>query len=98
MNRKIKSFVDELIRENADKSFPYQLQLSCDLNEKQKDQLINEILKSDQESIKEVLLDYAQTLVDERIDLVEAEDRYDSGLRSRIDRINGETTWHLGAI
>ncbi len=45
------------------------------------------------EILKELILDRLQCLIDENLPLIEAQKKYDSGLRPLHDAVNGEVTW-----
>lgn len=95
MNNNLKSFIDDLIRENADKSYPgYCLCVDVDLNERQKEAVINKITTLTPEVIKNLILEHAQDLIDHRIEIVESEDRYESGIRAKIDRNHGDVIFN----
>ncbi|HWY33431.1 MAG TPA: hypothetical protein VNX68_02220 [Nitrosopumilaceae archaeon] len=100
MNKPIKSFIEKFIRDNANKDnqFGYDLSTKHDLSIDAQNELIRGLIKLDKENLRQLILDHAQTLIDERILIVEAEDRYDSGLIAKIDPINGEVTFSLGSI
>lgn len=79
MNTQIKSFIDDFIRGNIkrDMRFGYDLHVECDISKKTQELLIKNLSELDPDSIKKIILEYAQNLVDARIPIVESEDRYE---------------------
>lgn len=96
MNNQIKSFVDNFIRDHAHKDidFGYDLAVGCDLSKNIQDDLIKSLLNLDYKTIREIILDHAQCLIDERLSFIENEDRVSNGLVKRVDPINGEIFWN----
>lgn len=94
MNNQVKSFIENFIRENAKKDIlqGYDLHAYCDLSRDDQDELISNLLNLDQENIRDIILDHAQNLIDERMPFIETEDRYEKGFISQVDPINGEIT------
>ena len=92
MNKRTRIFIENFIRDYAKKDieFGYDLATDCDLSQDQQSELINGLIEFDKESVREVILDYGQKLIDERIQLVLTQDRYEKGLIKRIDPVNGE--------
>lgn len=96
MKKEIKSFIETFIRQHAkgDLNFGYDLSTHCDIPEDIQNNLLRTLSIIDREKVRELLLDHAQQLIDKRMPIVEAEDRYETGLIKRIDRINGEISFH----
>ncbi len=82
MDKQTKSFIDGFIREHIkrDMRFGYDLHVECDISKTAQDKLINALFDLDKESIRKAVLDHAQNLIDERIIIVESEDRYEMRL------------------
>jgi hypothetical protein len=95
MNTRLKSFIDNFIRENikGDMRFGYGLHVECDISKAIQDELIKVISELDSDSVRKVILDHAQNLIDERMPIVESEDRYEIRLSKYVDRINGEVRY-----
>ncbi len=94
MNRNVKNFIEDFIRSYAKKDieFGYDLATNCDLTYDQQTELINGLIALDKDNVRDAILDHAQNLIDERILIVLAEDRYESGCIKRVDPVNGEIT------
>lgn len=93
MNKSLTSYIENnIIREYATKTVDgYSLDVS-DLDSHEKNNLVDWLFTHD-EIIKELILDRAQELIDQRISFVESKDRYNNGYVPSIDKINGEVTW-----
>lgn len=100
MNKPIKYFIEKFIRDNANKDINYGYDLSTkhDLSPQLQDELIQALIKLDRESLRQLILDHAQNLIDERMPIVEAEDRYESGLIGKVDPINGEVFFSMRGV
>lgn len=99
MNKEVKSFIENFIRENAHKDLlGYDLSTGCDISSKAKDELISNLIKLDKENIREIILEYGQKLIDERLPIVETQDRYEQGLIRKVDPVNGELSYKFGGI
>lgn len=92
MNKDIRNFIEDFIRDNAKKDieFGYDLTINHDLNKNQQTELINNLISLDPKNVREVILDYAQSLIDERMQIVLTQDRYELGCIKRVDPVNGE--------
>lgn len=92
MNRETERYIDMIIHENAmEDGFSYNLMVN-DLTKFEQDGLVTYLLNKDPES-REIMLDRVQDLINERIDLLYCEDKYQAGKKPLIDKINGETRW-----
>lgn len=92
MNRETERYIDMIIRDNAkEDGFSYSLMID-DLSKFEQDGLVTYLLSKDPES-REMILERVQDLINERIDLIYCEDKYQAGKRPIVDRINGETRW-----
>ena len=96
MNKSIKSFIEKFIRQYAkkDNQFGYELSTNCDISLTTQEELIAGLIKFDRDTVRDMMLDHAQNLIDERLPIVESHDRYDQGLIGKVDQINGELTFH----
>ena len=93
MDRKLKSFIDNsIIREYAFKGRNgYSLDISdVDAHDQEN---FYDLLFSRDEVLRSMILDRMQTLINERIDLVEHEDAYTQGLKPIHDSQTGEVTY-----
>lgn len=94
MKNTIEKYIDTcLIDEYADKDFEcgYSLDI-VSLSNHEQSNFLDFLIKNDS-ATKDLILDRMQELIDQRLPRVEAQARYDSGLRPRIDQINGEVIW-----
>lgn len=100
MNQSLKSFIEDFIRDNAHKDIQsgYDLNTNFDLSKNVQDELIKNLIKLDRENIRELILDHAQTLIDQRILFVENQDRYSGGFIPKVDPVNGELSWKFGGV
>ena len=69
----------------------YELNVS-DLPANELSNLIDKLV-TDDEVTKDFILDRIQDLIDERLPLIEMQDRYEAGYRPTQDQGNGEITW-----
>jgi hypothetical protein len=76
MNNQLRTHIDNIIRTFNENYNSYDLEIGCDLDDKEQNILINLILQYDPENIKSVMLDYAQMLINERKLKVECLDRF----------------------
>lgn len=89
---KITNFIDSIIREyKKDNNYCYELS-SNDLPKKTFRELVNFLYLND-EAFKEKIDDYVDTLIEERIEMIYAEDMYESGCVPVQDKVNGEISW-----
>ncbi len=99
MNKILSSYIDtNIIDENANKKSRdgYVLDIQ-ELNEHDIDNFLTFLFKND-EALKELILDHMQELIDERLPIVECQDKYDAGYWPIQDRNNGEIFWKLRGI
>ena len=54
-----------------------------------------DVLMDDDTEIRDLILDKMQHLIDERLPEVEVRDRQNKGIKTHIDRINGEVRFYL---
>jgi hypothetical protein len=95
MNNYLKKYIDnQIIREYADKSLSrYSCQL-VDVPINEQNNLIDVIATHDP-GFRESILDYVQTMINERVMIVENEDRFSEGYRAKQDPITGEQNWDI---
>ena len=94
-NNIIHQTIDQLIREYAYQSSDGYHMWPCDIHHADANDykdLINLLIEKD-DITKEILADRIKDLIDERKDIVEAQDRYNSGLRPIHDQQTGEVMW-----
>lgn len=94
MERLLKNHIDDLIREKNKKNYQsryeYDLEIK-ELKEHEKSSLIDALYNLDP-IVKEILDDYMQGVINERLGWVEAEDNYDRGLTPASDG-HGSIQW-----
>ncbi len=96
MNNTIKKYIDSMIRAKACELKPntgYTL-YTDDLYLHQQERALNFLVQKDPNT-KSLLLDYLQKLIDERLDVVYAEDKRNEGYVPVMDKVNGEITWRV---
>lgn len=93
MNKYLRSYIDhQIIAEHAKKDLSgYELDIKK-LPKHEQTSLLEVIATGDPE-FKEMVLDYAQHLIDIRLPIVEMEDRYNEGYRPSHDDQTGEVSW-----
>jgi hypothetical protein len=93
MDRSLSSYIDNnLIREHAQKTKDgYSLHI-VDLNNHEQENLLSWLFNHDYH-VKELILDRAQELINERIPFVESKDNYANGLYPTHDKQTGEVNW-----
>ncbi len=96
MKKDLRLFIENFIRENAKKDIEsgYDLATRFDLSKKLQDELVRSIIFLDGDSIRDLILDHAQNLIDERMPIVETADLYAKGYMPSIDPINGEVVFN----
>jgi hypothetical protein len=94
MNMNLKKYINLcLIDDYADKDFKNGFSLCVSsLPDKELNNFLEIMVKHDP-IMKELILDRMQELIDEHMPEREAKYKYDSGLKPRVDPINGEVIW-----
>jgi hypothetical protein len=90
----IRNYIEKvLINEHAYKSFNngYSLDVA-DLPANELDNFLDMLFKHDYHT-RDLILDRMQDLINERLPLLECQDKYAAGLVPVQDRINGEINW-----
>jgi hypothetical protein len=95
MNTYLKKYIDnQIIREYANKDLKYYSCQLVDVPQHEQETLIDIIAVHDA-GFREAILDYVQSLINERVMIVENEDRFSEGYRAKQDPITGEQNWDI---
>jgi hypothetical protein len=94
MKNKIERYIDsEIIADHAFKSFRFGYSIDIEtLSKNEKENFLDFLFENDPVT-KEIILNRMQELVEMRLPRIEAQERYDSGLKPHLDAINGEVIW-----
>lgn len=93
MDKYLKNYIDnQIIREYGIKfKNQYHLQVE-DIDDQERENLLSVMYQYD-DTLKEMILDHMQDLINSRLNIVSSEDNYDSGLKPIHDSETGEINW-----
>jgi hypothetical protein len=92
MNNNVRKYIDSLIRDHVENnSINYELSIH-DLSKHEKESFMDFIYDHDKH-FQDIVHEYLDELIYERIGFVNSEDNYNRGLKPVNDPINGEIEW-----